>query len=51
MLSGVAEGEDIDRAREAGVDAFFSKADFRESGLAEKLRELIGARRAKEQTA
>ena len=51
MLSGVAEGEDVDRAREAGVDAFFGKSDFREGGLAEKLRELIGVRRAKEQTA
>ena len=51
MLSGVAEGEDVDRAREAGIDAFFGKSDFREGGLAEKLRELIGARRAKEQTA
>jgi chemotaxis protein histidine kinase CheA len=51
MLSGVAEGEDVDRAREAGVDAFFGKADFREGGLAEKLRELIGIRRARENTA
>ncbi|MEA2009263.1 MAG: response regulator, partial [Actinomycetota bacterium] len=51
MLSGVAEGDDVDRAREAGVDAFFGKADFKEGGLAEKLRELIGARRAREQTA
>ena len=51
MLSGVAEGEDVDRARDAGVDAFFDKSDFREGGLAEKLRELITARREKEQTA
>ncbi|MEA3502474.1 MAG: response regulator, partial [Actinomycetota bacterium] len=51
MLSGVAEGEDVDRAREAGIDAFFGKADLGEGGLAEKLRELISARRAKEQTA
>jgi chemotaxis protein histidine kinase CheA len=51
MLSGVAEGDDVDRAREAGVDAFLAKSDFREGGLAEKLRELIGARRTKEQTA
>ena len=42
---------DVDRAREAGVDAFFGKSDFREGGLAEKLRELISARRAREQTA
>ncbi len=51
MLSGVAEGDDVERAREAGVDAFFNKADFREGGLAEKLRELITIRREKEQTA
>jgi chemotaxis protein histidine kinase CheA len=51
MLSGVAEGDDVDRARDAGVDAFFDKSDFREGGLAEKLRELITARREKEQTA
>ncbi len=51
MLSGVAEGDDVDRAREAGIDAFFGKSDFKEGGLAEKLRELIGARRSKEQTA
>ena len=51
MLSGVAEGEDVDRARDAGVDAFFNKADFREGGLAEKLRQLISARRSEEQTA
>jgi chemotaxis protein histidine kinase CheA len=51
MLSGIADGEDIDRAREAGVDAFFGKSDFREGGLAETLRELIAARRQREQTA
>lgn len=51
MLSGVAEGDDVDRARQAGIDAFFGKSDFKEGGLAEKLRELIGARRSKEQTA
>jgi two-component system chemotaxis sensor kinase CheA len=51
MLSGVAEGEDVDRAREAGVDAFFDKSDFREGGLAEKLRELITARGSEERTA
>ncbi|MEN8234226.1 MAG: response regulator [Actinomycetota bacterium] len=51
MLSGVAEGEDIERAREAGVDAFFSKSDFHGGGLADKLRELIAARRASERTA
>ncbi len=51
MLSGVAEGDDVDRARQAGIDAFFGKSDFKEGGLAEKLRELIDARRSKEQTA
>jgi len=51
MLSGVAEGDDVERAREAGIDAFFDKSDFKEGGLAVKLRELIGARRSKEQTA
>ena len=51
MLSGVAEGEDVERAREAGIDAFFGKSDFKEGGLADKLRELIGIRKAKEQTA
>ncbi|MEN8113881.1 MAG: response regulator, partial [Actinomycetota bacterium] len=51
MLSGVAEGEDIERAREAGVDAFFEKGDLREGGLADALRDLIATRRAKEQTA
>jgi len=51
MLSGVADGEDVDRAREAGVDAFFGKSDFREGGLAEALRELSAARRERQQTA
>ncbi len=41
MLSGVATDEDRKRAEEAGVDAFFDKADFREGVLAETLRELI----------
>lgn len=51
MLSGVADGEDIERAREAGVDAFFSKGDLSEGGLAVKLRALITVHRSKEQTA
>ncbi len=51
MLSGVADEEDVERAKQAGVDAFFDKSDFRESGLAEKLHELISERRAAEQTA
>lgn len=41
MLSGVANEEDVLRAKKAGVDAFFDKADFREGGLAVRLRELI----------
>jgi CheY-like chemotaxis protein len=41
MLSGVASEEDQARAESAGVDAFFDKADFREGGLAVRLRELI----------
>jgi len=41
MLSGVAGEEDRRRALEAGVDAFFDKADFREGALAATLRELI----------
>jgi chemotaxis protein histidine kinase CheA len=51
MLSGVADEADVERARQAGVDAFFDKSDFREGGLAEKLHELISARRESEQTA
>ncbi len=41
MLSGVAEAEDQQRALEAGVDAFFEKADFREGALAAQLRSLL----------
>jgi chemotaxis protein histidine kinase CheA len=51
MLSGVADEADIERAKQAGVDAFFDKSDFREGGLAEKLHELVAERRAAEQTA
>lgn len=43
MLSGVASEADQARAESAGVDAFFDKADFREGGLAVKLRDLIEA--------
>jgi chemotaxis protein histidine kinase CheA len=43
MLSGVAKPEDQQRAIEAGVDAFFEKADFREGALAAQLRELLGS--------
>ncbi len=42
MLSGVAKAEDQQRAIEAGVNAFFEKADFREGALAAQLRELLG---------
>jgi CheY-like chemotaxis protein len=41
MLSGVAKSEDQERALEAGVDAFFEKADFREGALAAQLRSLL----------
>ena len=34
MLSGVADENDVERAKQAGVDAFFDKSDFREGGLA-----------------
>ncbi len=42
MLSGVAKSEDQQRALDAGVNAFFEKADFREGALAAQLRELLG---------
>jgi CheY-like chemotaxis protein len=42
MLSGVAKAEDQQRAIEAGVNAFFEKADFREGALAAQLRTLLG---------
>ena len=51
MLSGVADEADVERAKEAGVDAFFDKSDFREGGLAEKLHELVAERREAEATA
>jgi chemotaxis protein histidine kinase CheA len=41
MLSGVAKTEDQERAIEAGVNAFFEKADFREGALAAQLRSLL----------
>ncbi len=41
MLSGVATPEDQARAKEAGVDAFFEKADFREGALADTLRKML----------
>ncbi len=41
MLSGVAKSEDQERALEAGVNAFFEKADFREGALAAQLRSLL----------
>jgi len=51
MLSGVADEADVERAKQAGVDAFFDKSDFREGGLAEKLHELVNERREAEATA
>ena len=44
MLSGVATEEDRARSKDAGVDVFFDKADFREGALAETLREMLGKR-------
>jgi two-component system chemotaxis sensor kinase CheA len=43
MLSGVASEEDKTRSKEAGVDVFFDKADFREGALAETLRGMLGS--------
>jgi hypothetical protein len=45
----VATSDDQTRARDAGVDAYFDKADFREGALAETLRSLIAARAAREE--
>jgi two-component system chemotaxis sensor kinase CheA len=47
MLSGVASPEDQERARSAGVDAYFDKADFREGALANTLRRLVADRPAR----
>jgi two-component system chemotaxis sensor kinase CheA len=47
MLSGVATPADQSRARAAGVDAYFDKADFREGALASTLRSLIAAQNAR----
>ena len=44
MLSGVATPQDQVRARQAGVDAYFDKADFREGALAVTLRSLVEER-------
>jgi chemotaxis protein histidine kinase CheA len=41
MLSGVANHDDVERAKKAGVDAFFDKSDFRKGALADTLRSLI----------
>ena len=41
LLSGVPKAEDRERAHEAGVDAFFAKADFRAGALAAQLRSLL----------
>lgn len=48
MLSGVATAEDQTRAREAGVDAYFDKNDFREGALAATLQALVDARESGE---
>jgi len=49
MLSGVATPEDQIRAQEAGVNAYFDKADFREGVLAATLLSLVA--RFKEEAA
>jgi len=51
MLSGVATPEDQERAVNAGVDAFFNKADFREGALAEALRATLESAAAQKGTA
>jgi CheY-like chemotaxis protein len=43
MLSGVATEDDKTRSKEAGVDVFFDKADFREGALAETLRGMLAS--------
>ncbi len=43
MLSGVAAAEDQARARAAGADEYFDKADFREGALAQTLAALVEA--------
>ncbi len=44
MLSGVATEDDKARARAAGVDQYFDKADFREGALAHTLTALVEER-------
>lgn len=41
MMSAVAERHDQDRARAAGVDAYFDKSDFREGALVSTLHSLL----------
>lgn len=41
MMSAVADRQDQDRARAAGVDAYFDKADFREGALVSTLHSLL----------
>ena len=43
MMSAVAERADQDRAKAAGVDAYFDKSDFREGALVSTLHSLLGA--------
>jgi len=50
MLSGVAAAEDQARVREAGVNAYFDKNDFREGALAATLVALVNARESEEPT-
>lgn len=48
MLSGVATAEDQARAREAGVNAYFDKNDFREGALAATLTALVNVNEPEE---
>ena len=41
MMSAVAEREDQDRAKAAGVDVYFDKSDFREGALVSTLHSLL----------
>jgi len=52
MMSAVAERSDQDRAKVAGVDAYFDKSDFREGALVSTLHSLLeGADKGREATA
>jgi CheY-like chemotaxis protein len=43
MMSAVAEKVDQERAKAAGVNAYFDKADFREGALMSTLQSLLEA--------